>query len=52
MVYSDLWNLKRKWANSGLLDDIDNLQPLRRGTDYMVVSKSIAEFYKSINLGK
>ena len=57
MVYSDLWDLKRKWTNSGLLDDIDGLsninqQPLRRGPDYMVVSKSIAEFYKSINVGE
>ena len=59
MVYSDLWNLKRKWTNSGLLDDIDNLQPLRRGPEYMVVSKSIADYLKvncrlskSINLGE
>jgi hypothetical protein len=51
MVYSDLWEIKRKWTNSGLLDDIDNQQPLRRGPDYMVVSKSLAEFYKSINVG-
>ena len=51
MVYSDYWEIKRKWTNSELLEGIDNLQPLRRGPDYMVVSKSIAEFYKSINVG-
>lgn len=54
--YSDLDNITRKWKHAGLLGDIDGIskikqQPLRRGPDYMVVSKSIAEFFKTINLG-
>lgn len=51
VVYSDLWEIKRKWTNSGLLEDINQL-PLRRGPDYMVVSKAIAEFYNSVNVGE
>lgn len=49
--YSDIDDIKRKWKNAGLLDDIDNLQPLRRGPDYMVVSKSVADYFKTINVG-
>ena len=53
--YSDLDNITRKWKHAGLLGDIDGVskikqQPLRSCSDYMVVSKSIAEFFKSINL--
>ena len=56
MVYSDYWEIKRKWTNSELLEGIEGLsnineKTLRGGPDYMVVSKSIAEFYKSINVG-
>ena len=49
--YSDMDDIKRKWKNAGLLDDIDNQQPLRRGPEYMVVSKSIADYFKTINVG-
>ena len=57
MVYSDLWEIERKWTNSGLLDDIQGLsnineKSLRGGPDYMVVSKSVADYLKTINVGE
>lgn len=53
MVYSDLWEIKRKWTNSGLLDDIDGIKKKSRNVpDYMIVSKSVADYLKTINVGK
>lgn len=53
MVYSDLWEIERKWVNSGLLDDIDGIKKKSRNVpDYMIVSKSVADYLKTINVGK
>jgi hypothetical protein len=57
MVYSDYWEIKRKWTNSELLEDIEGLsnineKTLRGGPDYMVVSNSMTGYLKTINVGK
>lgn len=52
-VYSDLWEIERKWTNSELLEGIEGLsnineKSLRGGPDYMVVSKSVADYIKTV----
>lgn len=49
--YSDIDDVRRKWKHAGLLDGIDGIKKKSRNVpDYMIVSKSVADYLKTINL--
>lgn len=50
--YSDIDDINRKWKHAGLLDDVkmDSKFNIRSNSDYIIVSNSMAEYLKNINL--
>ena len=51
--YSDIDDVRRKWKHAGLLEGIDEIKKKSRNVpDYMIVSKSVADYLKTINVGE